>query len=67
MPTWSYQCQSVRIFLDNFLSISGLWQFWGTTPPPPPLQPSQLIDLVVSETAAIFHCGIENKSYGKTL
>ena len=39
----------------------------GDHPPPPPLQPSQLIDLVVSETAAIFHRGIENKSCSKTL
>ena len=32
-----------------------------------PPQPSQLIHLVVSETANIFHGGIEDKSCGKTL
>ena len=39
----------------------------GDHPPPPHPQPSQLIHLVVSETATIFHGGIEDKSCGKTL
>ena len=66
MPTWSYQCQRVRILLDDFFNVQVHNCTFGG-PPPPPLQPSQLIHLVVSETATIFHGGIEDKSCGKTL
>ena len=52
---------SSMIFLMYKCTIALL----GDHPPPP--QPSQLIHLVVSETAAIFHGGIDDKSCGKTL
>ena len=55
---------SSMIFLMYKCTIALL----GDHPPPPPLlQPSQLIHLVVSETATIFHGGIEDKACGKTL
>ena len=54
MPTWSYQCQRVWILLDDFFNV----QVYNCTFGGPPPQPSQLIDLSVGKTSAIFHGSI---------
>ena len=64
MPTWSYQCERVRILLYDFLDV----QVYNCTLGRPPPQPSQLIDLIVAETSAILHGSIYNElSCRKTL
>ena len=63
MPTWSYQWQSVWIFLYDFLDV----QVYNCTLGRPTPQPSQLIYLTVTETSTILHGSIYHESCRKTL